>query len=81
MFLLTSCKTRSEYVKQHNWKSGPGFYIGDFLYFNSNYFKTSNDTIYKQDTAIALIIDIDRIEKELKIESIKNKEIGIYYEK
>ena len=84
-FILTNCSSDSEFVKQREWKYGSGFWMGDWLLFNdSEYFKIQTDTLFKQDTARAVIVDIDEQlggDTELTIKSITTGELGTYHEK
>lgn len=75
----------NEYVMRHEWKSGGGYWAGDWLYFDrSGYYKVVNDTLYKRDTAVATIVNIHKGfygDNELEIKSLHTGQAGIYHEK
>lgn len=73
------------YIYSHNWKSCGGYSIGDWISFDSTrYYKIYNDTLYKQEQAVALVVNIDKKlfgDNTLEIKAIKTGELGSYCEK
>lgn len=53
--LLVSCSISDDDLKTGWWKYGGGQHIGDILTFNDS--NISNDTIYKNEIAIGIIVD------------------------
>ena len=72
-------------IKEQSWKYSNGANIGDWIDFKNSLFSLSNDTIYSNQTAIAKIISsrisVFESKRTITIESIKNKQLGIYIEK
>lgn len=83
--VVVSCTSYIEYVqKKYNWKYESGFWVGDWISFNnSNYYKLQNDTLIRQDTALAIIVNIERKvgDNILIIKSISTNKLGKYCEK
>ena len=76
--------TDNKYVREHDWKCGGNCIAGDWLSFKTKYWIVRNDTIFKQDTAVAVIVNIDKAlfgDNELKIQSVKTGELDTYHEK
>lgn len=86
LFLIIACNNDNKQLKEVGfWKYSDGFYIGDYIDFNSKSIKIQNDTIYKVEAPIALIIKIkDRTilgNKLLHIQDIASNKEGVYVEK
>ena len=94
LVLLSSCSFSDEELKKGWWKYGSGAHIGDVINFNHDTF--SNDTIYRGEEAIAVIVDREEslfgissrkifiellIERRAYIESEYDPEIGVYHQK
>lgn len=85
MVIISSCTSNSDYIIQNQWKYEDGYYIGDWLSFDSpgNY-KISNDTIFKQDTAVAIGIEVgEQMGSDMKLilKSPHTGELGTYHQK
>lgn len=84
-FLLSSCTTNSDKALQHEWKYSEGYSAGDWLSFDeSEIYKISDDTLFKQDTAVAIVIEVDkRIDgnTELTLKSLQTGELVTYHKK
>ena len=82
---MTNCSSDGNYVRRHQWKYGDGYHIGDWLSFdNPNFFALRHDTLFKQDTATAMLVHVDKQfgrDVELTIKSLKTGESGIYHKK
>src|SRR5690554_1852407 len=83
LFLIIACNNDNKQLKEVVfWKYSDGFYIGDYVDFNSKSIKIQNDTIYKIETPIALIIKIKNRtilgDKLLYIKDIASSKEGIY---
>ncbi len=81
---IAACSNDRIYVTKHQWKYDHGFWIGDRLSFDNKSYSIRNDTVFKNDTAVALFIQLDKLslgENQLVIKSIKTNDIGIYIEK
>jgi hypothetical protein len=85
---LIGCKQSidKDYIKNHQWKYGSGDgWVGDFLFFDRDLYKISNDTILKLDTARAVIKSLDTNDfngdKEMIIKLIKDGTTGTYHQK
>jgi len=81
--LIVACTNENKQLKEATfWKYSDGFYIGDYVDFNSKSIKIQNDTIYKIETPIALIIKIKNRtilgDKLLYIKDIASSKEGIY---
>ena len=88
LFVLYSCKQSvdTDYVRNHEWKWGEGKgRIGDWICFDHNIYKISNDTLFKRDTARAVVVSLDkngwRYDNEMVIIQIQNGEHATYHEK
>lgn len=87
LYLLWQFKYHADdhYLTNHEWKAGGGYNPSDWLSFDgSKYYKVQNDTLYKRDTAVAVISSFNRAifgDNELNIKSLKTGELGMYYEK
>ena len=58
IFLILSILTFScNRIENTEWKYSNGYYIGDFLHFDSNSFSIVNDTIFFQIKPVAVIVD------------------------
>jgi hypothetical protein len=70
-------------IANKHWKYGKGFHIGDFVAFDSNYFKFFNDTLYEDKIPVALLLNYKyRIYDDIiTIESLDRKEKGTYFSK
>ena len=83
--VLSSCSLDNSFVEKHNWKYEEGFYIGDFVSFDGKRLRLDNDTIYKFDTLVAVIVKTDKryfnLRSTIEIESIQNRKKGFYIEK
>lgn len=87
-FLLhfISCKDqKAQLIEGKFWKYSDGFYVGDLLDFKQNTNIIQNDTLYKNEIPVALVIKIEnRIlsrDKVLHIQDLLGNEKGFYVEK
>ncbi len=87
-FLLhfISCKDqKTQLTEGEFWKYSSGFYIGDLLDFKQNTNIIQNDTLYRNNVPVALVIKIEnRIlsrDKVLHIQDLLGNEKGFYVEK
>ena len=79
-----SCKSNSERTADLFWKYHHGFRIGDFINVDGSLYSISNDTIYKNDSAVATIIDVKwriSFDNILSIKSISEDQMGYYVSK
>ncbi len=72
-------------INEQTWKYSEGATIGDWIDFRGSIFALKKDTIYSNKVSVAVIIS-SKIstfgsKRNLVIESIKNKQKGIYIEK
>ena len=88
IFTATSCGQTidTNYIRQHGWKIGDGEgWVGDWISFETNLYKISGDTLYKRDTARAVIISLDKAgyngDNEMVIKRIKDNSKATYHEK
>lgn len=85
VILLAACTSNSDIISQNNWKYGEGYHIGDWLTFDrSGYYRISNDTIFKQDTAVAIVVEENEqagSNAKLTIKSLQTGEVGTYHNK
>ena len=83
LFILNSCSFPEERVKDHWWKYGSGYPMGDELIFDSTNLR--NDTIFNAGKPYAVIVS--KItgylgdDNELVIQSLPNGEKASYHEK
>jgi hypothetical protein len=72
-------------VVPHEWKYGEGTNIGDWIDFKTGYYTIKRDTIFRNDSAVAVISYFDggRLgdDVEMEITLTKNSSKGIYYSK
>jgi hypothetical protein len=87
LFLLTlcSCESREEKIMT-NWKYVEGFHFGDFLSFQNQKIRITNDTIYDQSTPIAIIKEFKTTyfpgtENKLILQDIGSGKLGTYTDK
>ena len=86
VIICVGCRLTNDRIKSHWWKGGDGnLGLSDVLHFGkSDYYKLRNDTILKDNKAVAVIIDKnfrffgDNI---LTIKSITTNQIATFYEK
>jgi hypothetical protein len=91
---VTSCGFSDNELKKGWWKYGSGAHIGDFLNFER--LILSNDTIYRNNVAVGVIVDREEswfgvtsrkifvdplIESHTYIESIYENDYGVYHQK
>lgn len=87
LLLLFSCKRSIDttHIKQHSWKYGDGYHVGDWISFETKLYKIQNDTLYKRDTARATIFSLDlnqfHSDNEMRLKSLGTGEVGTYHEK
>lgn len=88
IFTAASCRQNidTNYVGQHEWKFGDGEgWVGDWISFDTNLYKISGDTLYKRDTARAVIISLDKAgyngDNEMVIKRFKDNTKATYHEK
>lgn len=82
---LCSCESREEKINS-NWKYAGGYHIGDFLSFKHQNLKIQNDTIYKDSTPLAVIVELKTnylpgTENKLTLKDIKSGALGMYTDK
>ena len=86
-YLYRECKDTKDnlYITSHQWLAVDGYTVGDWLSFDkSDYYKLKNDTLYKHNQPVAIILNIEKTlwgDNELKIKSIQTGELGDYHEK
>jgi hypothetical protein len=77
--------TDNVYIREQNWKAGSGYNIGDWLSFDSSKnYVLRNDTIFKHNTAVAIVINVHKAvfgDNELTVKSISSQDKGTYHEK
>ncbi|MEN0082204.1 hypothetical protein [Flavobacterium lindanitolerans] len=83
--LLFSCESKKDKIKS-DWKYYSGFDFGDFLSFKHQNLKIQNDTIYKDSTPLAIIVELKTnylpgTENKLTLKDIKSGALGIYTDK
>ncbi len=88
IFTATSCRQTidTNYIRQHGWKIGEGEgWVGDWISFDNNLYKISGDTLYKSDTARAVIISLDKAgyngDNEMVIRRFKDNSTATYHKK
>ena len=83
LILLQSCKNET-LINKSNWKYREGYHIGDWLDFKTG-LSLRNDTIYKDNTAIAKFIEIDKgyfgFPTKLQMADLKTNKTGTYIAK
>lgn len=84
-FLIAACTSNTDSNILHDWKYSIGYHIGDWLSFEKlGNLQISNDTIFNQDTAVAIVIEVDEqigSETELTLKSLTTGELGTYHKK
>jgi len=81
--ILSGCSISNDTIEDYNWKYREGYYIGDWIEFQSVY-SLKNDTIFINDSATALITkSYKRIDgsEVMEIQSITANETGTYFAK
>ena len=72
-------------VVQHDWKYGEGASIGDWIDFKTGYYRIKRDTIFRSDSAVAIVSCIEDgklgDDGEMEITLIKNNSKGTYHSK
>jgi hypothetical protein len=85
LLLLASCsKTNTEIITAHQWKHGGGYPVaGDWIDFSREAVIFSNDTLYNNNTPVAVTDSITTHygEYHLHLKSLSGKGSGIYVEK
>lgn len=80
-----SCSNTNDKLKEGFWKHAEGFYIGDIIDFKNKSIQIKNDTIFKNDTAIARIEKLESRwlagDKVLHIKAIPSGKSARYVEK
>lgn len=88
LFFLLTCCSSNDYLKEHWWKYGGGYHLGDVLVFDDR--NLSNDTIFNildstNRIPEAIIIKVNNRflanDYQLEIKSLETSEIGFYYDK
>lgn len=81
--LFTSCAVHDEELKKGFWKFGGGYYIGDFLDFNT--YDLRNDTIYFRGKPEAILKSTTKgfmgYEDYMIIQDLNSDETGRYHHK
>lgn len=73
----------TEFIKKKMWIYDKGFRLGNIDAINlttSEFFTCSIDTIFRLNIPFAKIINIDKKKSQLKLKSIQNDSIGVYYD-
>ncbi|MEJ7644662.1 MAG: hypothetical protein WKF87_08700 [Chryseolinea sp.] len=72
------------FIKEREWKFQEGYHIGDHLKFESLKYEISNDTIYQNELAIAVIRNVVKGQpgqtSQIEIRSISTEQEGTYVE-
>ena len=72
-------------VVQNKWKYGQGASIGDWIEFNTGHYTIVRDTIFRSDSAVAVVSRFEDgklgDDDEIEITLIKNSSKGIYHSK
>jgi hypothetical protein len=82
----SSLQTNEEiHVGNAQWKYGEGLNVGDWLTFDGERYSIRGDTIFKKDTAIAVVKEIKRgalgDDDKMQIQSFDGAQSGTYYSK
>ena len=81
---MFSCSSDCDRARKHWYKYEDGYHIGDWVEFDGMVFELSHDTIYKYDSAVAIIIEIQKnvfADDRLIVRDINSNETGSYFEK
>lgn len=85
VFFTASCKNSKDTLKEGFWKHSGGYSIGDMIDFNHKSVYLKNDTIFKNDTAVATIQKLESRfligDKVLHIKAIPSGKNGSYAQK
>lgn len=85
VFFMTSCNNSKDILKEGFWKHAGGHSIGDMINFNHKSVYLKNDTIFKNDTAVATIQKLESRflvgDKVLHIKTIPSGKSGRYVQK
>lgn len=78
LILFISCNS----IEDDNWKYIDGFYVGDFMQFDSP-FLLKNDTIFHNQTPKAIFVEIEErlIDRILVIKELNGDSLGYYCSK
>lgn len=83
LLIFLSCNDhKNELYEAGFWKHYDGFRIGDAINFDSGHCQIQNDTIYKNEKPVAILIKIENRfftgDKFLHIKDLTTNEKGIY---
>ena len=82
---ILSCSNTNDKLQEGFWKHAEGFRIADMIDFKHKFIQVKNDTIFKNDTAIAVIEKLEtRLlagDKVLYIKAIPTGKTGRYIRK
>jgi hypothetical protein len=83
LLIFISCKNqKNELYEVGFWKHYDGFRIGDVINFDTGHCKIQNDTIYKNEKPVAILIKIENRfftgDKFLHIKDLTTDRKGIY---
>jgi len=84
MFLFSCKENTEELLKLSDWKHNGGYHVGDWMSFENEIYQISNDTIFKNKRALALVKKTEyRIDQTyvLEIKSLESHEVGFYCSK
>lgn len=85
LFFMASCNNSKDTLKDGFWKHAGGHSIGDMINFNHKSVHLRNDTIFKNDAAVAIIQKLESRfligDKVLHIKAIPAGESGRYVQK
>jgi len=82
--LFFCCKKKhvdSEFIKNKMWVYDRGTRLGDIDAINlaaPKYFKLRHDTIFRQDIPFAVVVEINRKERAIKLQSVQDHSTGRY---
>lgn len=72
-------------IAQHDWKYAEGASIGDWIDFKSGYYEIKYDTLFRNDSAVAIVshLKVGKVgdDDEMEIVLINNNMKGTYYSK
>lgn len=79
--LLYGCQNNIDvnYIESTGWLADSGFKITQYMDFR-HYYSIKGDTIYFENKPKCIIIGLDKSNSELTVKSIKDNEIGTYFD-